>query len=78
MLTQLDDPFTQPDPRRALREGYARVADVLGEDPTRLLAWSVARGVESALWSADHDDVAGGEKELAEVRLLAGLAGGDL
>ncbi|WP_326617028.1 aminoglycoside phosphotransferase family protein [Streptomyces decoyicus] len=75
LLTQLDDPFTQPDPRRVLRERYARVADALDEDPTRLLAWSVARGVESALWSADHDDVVGGAEELAEARLLAELAG---
>ncbi|KOG43929.1 hydroxyurea phosphotransferase [Streptomyces decoyicus] len=78
LLTQLDAPFAQPDPRRALRERYARVADALGEDPDRLLAWSVARGVESALWSADHDDEAGGAEELAEVQLLAGAAGADL
>ncbi|MFF8785906.1 aminoglycoside phosphotransferase family protein [Streptomyces sp. NPDC015125] len=75
LLTQLDVPFALPDPRRALRMRYAQVADVLGEDPGRLLAWSVARAVESALWSADHDDVPGGAEELAEAQLLAGLAG---
>ncbi|GAA2320233.1 streptomycin 6-kinase [Streptomyces caniferus] len=74
LVTQLDDPFAHPDPRRTLRERYALVADALDEQPARLLAWSVARGVESALWSADHDDIAGGAEELAKVRLLAELA----
>ncbi|MFJ9407709.1 aminoglycoside phosphotransferase family protein [Streptomyces sp. NPDC101393] len=75
LLMQTDDPFAHPDPRPLLRERFALVADVLGEDPARLLAWSVARGVESALWSADHDDVAGGAEELARARVLADLAG---
>lgn len=75
LLTQIDDPFEHPDPRPVLRERYALVAEVLGEDPARLFAWSVARGVESALWSADHDDVEGGAEELAEIRVLADLAG---
>ncbi|MGG7570396.1 aminoglycoside phosphotransferase family protein [Streptomyces sirii] len=75
LLAQIDDPFEHADPRPVLRERYALVAEALGEDPSRLLAWSVARGVESALWSADHDDVEGGAEELAEVRVLAELAG---
>ncbi|MFF4607086.1 aminoglycoside phosphotransferase family protein [Streptomyces sp. NPDC001339] len=75
LLMQIDDPFTHPDPRRVLQERYALVAEILDEDPARLFAWSVARGVESALWSADHDDVAGGAEELTEIQLLAQLAG---
>ncbi|WP_043267980.1 aminoglycoside phosphotransferase family protein [Streptomyces sp. CT34] len=75
LLLQIDDPFEHPDPRPVLRDRYALVGEVLGEDPARLLAWSVARGAESALWSADHGDVAGGETELTEVRVLAELAG---
>ncbi len=75
LLTQVDDPFTHPDPRPVLRERCTLVGGVLGEDPARLFAWSVARAVESALWSADHDDVAGGATELAEARVLAELAG---
>ncbi|MEU9123380.1 aminoglycoside phosphotransferase family protein [Streptomyces sp. NPDC048506] len=75
LLLQLDDPFAHPEPRPVLRERYALVAEVLGEDPARLLAWSVARGVESALWSADHDDIEGGAEELTELQVLAELAG---
>ncbi|UKY53903.1 aminoglycoside phosphotransferase family protein [Streptomyces inhibens] len=75
LLMQIDDPFAHPDPRPVLRARYALVAEALGEDPARLLAWSVARGVESALWSADHDDVEGGAEELTEIQVLAELAG---
>lgn len=75
LLMQIDDPFAHPDPRRVLRARYALVAEVLGEDPARLLAWSVARGVESALWSAAHGDVAGGADDLTEIQVLAELAG---
>ncbi|MEU9112891.1 aminoglycoside phosphotransferase family protein [Streptomyces sp. NPDC048483] len=75
LLMQIDAPFAHPDPRPVLRERYARVAEALGEDPARLLAWSVARSVESALWSADHDDAEGGAEELTEARVLADLAG---
>ncbi|MFI9045343.1 aminoglycoside phosphotransferase family protein [Streptomyces sp. NPDC053427] len=75
LLMQIDDPFAHPDPRPVLRERYALVAEALDEDPARLLAWSVARAVEGALWSADHDDVAGGAEELTQARVLAELAG---
>ncbi|WP_187363765.1 aminoglycoside phosphotransferase family protein [Streptomyces piniterrae] len=75
LLTQIDDPFEHPDPRPLLRERYALVAEVLGEDPARLMAWAVARGVESALWYADHDEVEDGAELLAEARVLAELAG---
>ncbi|MFG2222894.1 aminoglycoside phosphotransferase family protein [Streptomyces sp. NPDC048644] len=75
LLTQIDDPFTRDDPRPVLRERCALLADALGDDPARLAAWAVARSVESALHSADHDDVAGGAEELAQARTLAELAG---
>ncbi|UQA91724.1 aminoglycoside phosphotransferase family protein [Streptomyces halobius] len=75
LLAQIDDPFGHPDPRPVLRERYALVADVLGEDPARLMAWAVARGVECALWCADHDEVEDGAELLAEARVLAELAG---
>ncbi|WP_260634935.1 aminoglycoside phosphotransferase family protein [Streptomyces angustmyceticus] len=74
LATQLDDPFAHPDPRRVLRERYALLAGELDEDPARLLAWSAARAVESALWSADHDDIPGGAEELTQARVLAELA----
>ncbi|AJT62808.1 hypothetical protein T261_1120 [Streptomyces lydicus] len=75
LLLGIDDPFGHPDPRPVLRERYALVAGELGEAPARLLAWSVARGVENALWSAAHNDVAGGAAELTQAQVLAELAG---
>jgi streptomycin 6-kinase len=75
LLTQTDSPFAHPDPRGVLRERSALLGDALAEDPARLLAWSVARGVESALWSADQDDLAGGQEQLERARVLAEVAG---
>ncbi|GAB7029804.1 aminoglycoside phosphotransferase family protein [Streptomyces sp. NPDC021749] len=75
LLLQIDDPFAYADPRPVLRERYAQVAEALDEEPERLLAWSVARGVESALWCAAHGDVPGGAAQLTELQILAGLAG---
>jgi streptomycin 6-kinase len=52
---------------------YALVADVLGEPVDRLLAWSVARLVESALWHASRgEDPAA---TMADARVLADAAG---
>ncbi|POX41439.1 hydroxyurea phosphotransferase [Streptomyces sp. Ru73] len=75
LLTQLDDPFAHPAPGDVLRARLRLLAGRLGEAPERLAAWGVARSVESALWSAAHDDVPGGAQELAEARTLAEVAG---
>ncbi|MBB5937848.1 aminoglycoside phosphotransferase family protein [Streptomyces zagrosensis] len=75
LLTQLDEPFELADPRPVLADRYALVADVVGEDARRLLAWSVARAVESALWFAAMGEIADGAEEMAQARTLAGLAG---
>ena len=56
LVSQIDDPFSYPDPRRVLAERFALVSDVLGEEVCRLFAWAFAREVESALWAADHAD----------------------
>lgn len=56
LVSQIDDPFGHPDPRRVLAERFALVGDVLGEDAQRLAAWAFAREAESALWAADHAD----------------------
>ena len=52
---------------------YRLVADVVGEPPERLLAWAVARTVESALWDASRGRDPRGEMRLA--RVLADAAG---
>ncbi|MFE6774866.1 aminoglycoside phosphotransferase family protein [Streptomyces sp. NPDC057702] len=75
LLTQLDDPFEYADPGAVLAHRYALFADAVGEDPRRLLAWSMARAVESALWFAAMGEVADGAEEMAQARTLATVAG---
>jgi streptomycin 6-kinase len=74
LLAQIDEPFAHPDPLRVLAERFALVGDVVGEDVRRLVAWALAREVESALWAADHPQspIAYGSMEKAGV--LARLA----
>jgi streptomycin 6-kinase len=59
LLEQVDDPFTHPDPRRVLRERLDLMARELSLDAERIRWWAVARRVESALWAAEHGQVAG-------------------
>jgi len=75
MLTQMGSPFDGPDAVGVLGARYRLFADLVGEPVERLLAWSVARAVESALWALDrgHPDAAHGQ--MAEAGLLAGIAG---
>ncbi|WBB62252.1 phosphotransferase [Streptomyces sp. WMMC500] len=75
LLEQIDDPFAAADPPRTVAARLALLADELGEDAGRLAAWAVARRVETALWSAEHGDVAGGAEVMGEARLLADVAG---
>jgi streptomycin 6-kinase len=72
LLEQIDDPFAAA-PRRVLRGRVALMAEALGLQPVRLVSWALARRVESALWAADHGDVAGGAAMMAGARVLAGL-----
>lgn len=69
LVSQIDDPFAHPDPRRVLAERFALVGDVLGEDASRLAAWAFAREAESALWAADNasSPIAYGSMEKARV-----------
>ncbi|MFT2018200.1 aminoglycoside phosphotransferase family protein [Streptomyces sp. 796.1] len=75
LLTQLDEPFEYAAPAPLLAHRYALVGDAVGEDPQRLLAWSVARTVESALWFAAMGEIEDGAEEMAQATVLAGLAG---
>ncbi|WP_412753734.1 aminoglycoside phosphotransferase family protein [Krasilnikovia sp. M28-CT-15] len=60
-------------PAGVLRERLALLAGELDLPPERIVAWGLARRVESALWSAAHGDVPGGAADLARARILAGL-----
>ena len=63
----------EPVPDDLLRPRFQLVADVVGEPIDRLLAWPVARAVESALWDASRGrDPAG---DMAEARRFAEVAG---
>lgn len=73
LLMQVDPPFQCEDPRRVLRHRYGLFAEAVGEPVERLLAWSVAREVESALWYASRDEVAEGATAMSDAATLAEL-----
>jgi streptomycin 6-kinase len=73
MLEQIDDPFARPGPVAVFRSRAALLGGLLSLEPDRIIAWSVARRVETALWAAGHGDLAGGAAVLAGARVLAGL-----
>ena len=50
LLLQVDPPFAHPDPRRVLTRRVDFFADLSGLPADRLVAWMLARTVESALW----------------------------
>lgn len=71
LLEQIDDPFQHPTP--VLRDRVHLIAGELDLDPDRIVQWSIARCVETALWAAHHDDVPGGAHLMWEARQLADL-----
>ena len=75
LVEQVDSPFRHRDPHRVLAERVAAVAEVVAEEPRRLLAWAVARRVEMALWAAEHGDLPGAREVMHRVATLARLAG---
>jgi streptomycin 6-kinase len=72
LLVQVDDPFRYPDPRRVVAERFALVADILGEDPRRLVAWALARTVELALWEVEHGNLPAGRVQMDRAGIIAG------
>jgi streptomycin 6-kinase len=74
LIQQVDNPFVYLRARQLVADRFALVAEVLGMDPWRPLAWSVARCVEDALWTVEHGyPVVGGEL-MSNAYLLANLA----
>lgn len=76
LVLQLASPLEHPHPVQTLRWRYALLADALSVPPERLVAWSIARTVESALWYASRDDVAAGSEDMTTVAVLAALLAG--
>lgn len=73
LLLQIDDPMATADPPAVLRHRVEVVAQVVGEPADRLLAWSLARCVEAALWHADRSEIGTGSDKLDQALVLAGL-----
>jgi streptomycin 6-kinase len=74
MLTQMGSPFDDRAAAGVLRARYRLFAELVEEPAERLLAWSVARTVESALWTLDRGHPDAAEQQMAEAKLLAGIA----
>lgn len=71
LLTQLGDRTVAVAPAAELAERTRLLADLTGLDPARIAAWSVARGIEAALWSAGRGwwtGSRGADGELARAR----------
>jgi streptomycin 6-kinase len=73
LVQQVDDPFAYVRARQLVAERFTLVGDLLGLDARRLLAWSVARCVEDALWTVEHGDLRGGGELMGKARLMAEL-----
>ncbi len=75
LLDQIGDPFTATDVARVLRARYRFFADLVDVPAERMLAWGVARSVESALWDVAEGRLGRGEHDLHTARMLADAGG---
>jgi streptomycin 6-kinase len=73
LVLQLGNPLQEREPATVLRHRFAMLADALGQSYDRLVGWSLARGVEAALWYVSRGDVAAGSEEMKTNAMLAGL-----
>lgn len=76
LLLQVDNPFTHADPIPILRDRVELVAATIDVPADRLLSWSLARCVESALWYADRGEVEAGGKNLTTAAAIAEMITG--
>jgi streptomycin 6-kinase len=65
------DPTQDP---ALLRARFEEFGARIGEDPQRLMAWAVARDVESAMWHLAHARRVAAEGAIEEASLLTGVA----
>ena len=76
LLEQIDDPFAHGSRAAKVIEGRGRLlADALGLDVARILAWGVAKRVEMAVSAASEGDHEGCAEVLDQAGLLADLTG---
>lgn len=71
LVLQLGSPLEQQRPERVVRDRFQMAAELVDQPAERLLAWSVARSVESALWYASMGEVGEGSLELETAAMLA-------
>jgi streptomycin 6-kinase len=74
LLAQVNPPVDPSDGAAVVGRRYRLFADLVGEPADRLLAWAVARTVESALWYVSRDDVPAGAADMARAATLARAA----
>jgi streptomycin 6-kinase len=75
LVEQIDDPYEHPNAPELLRHRTTLIADTLGIDADRILAWSMARNTEYAMSCADDGDPATGAHAIANARTVADLLG---
>lgn len=75
LLAQVDPPFNTPGQESVLKGRSELFGDIADEPPQRLLAWAVARSVESALWNVSRGDLEAGTDDMAEAAVFARVAG---
>ena len=75
LLSQIDRPFEAPGGRSEIARRYRLFADVVDYPTERLLAWAVARNVESALWFLARNDPAEATRRMNDATVLADIAG---
>ncbi|GAB3438967.1 aminoglycoside phosphotransferase family protein [Streptomonospora sediminis] len=75
LIMQTDPPLRLIDPRPTLRRRFDLSAELLGEPADRLMAWSMARAVESAFDRFNIGAFPEGDAELAQAAVLADIAG---
>ena len=75
LVEQLDEPFMCDDAARVLRARYVLLADLVDVPAERMLAWGVARSVESALWNVSGGRFRDGQRDMQAARILARAGG---
>jgi streptomycin 6-kinase len=75
LLEQLDEDDVASGGCRVLGARSRFFADLVGLPSERMLAWGVARSVESALWCVAEGGLRSGEREMRLARVLADAGG---
>lgn len=73
LLLHVDNPFTDDQPATVLPHRVSLISKIVEEPADRLIAWSLARTVEAALWFASRTEVKAGAEKMAEAATLARL-----